>query len=336
MKNLCFYIFFVFLSGNLAGQVNLVPNFSFEQFDTCPNAEDQIHFATSWSKYSVSISTPDYYNSCAPSNSFGVPKSIAIYQTERRNCNGYAGLITWGPTFQPYREHIGIQLSQPLTIGQKYYLSFYSVMGEVVITGNYYGMPSNNIGLRLSTVAYNQGNSSPIDNFAHLYSPAIINDTVNWTRISGSIIADSAYNYLIMGNFFDDANTDTLHYNCGTCFNNESYYLIDDVCISTDSLLCNGGIDSLPCITSVNEVISDNGINVFPNPVYDFVTVSFRNIQKTEIMVYDVFGKEVSSGKAKNERIVEIDLTSFPSGIYFLCIINKENKNSVIKKIVKL
>lgn len=231
---------------------NLVPNFSFEEYSTCPDAQDQIERATGWSKYSEAITTPDYYNACAPSTSFGVPKSIAGFQPDHRSCNAYAGLVIWDGN--GYREHIGIQLSQPLIIGQRYFISFYTVFSEGFIDGNYFSMPSNNIGLRLSTVAYNSSSPAPIDNFAHLNYSTILNDSINWTRVSGSLIADASYNYLVLGNFFNNSNTDTMHYNCGSCINSASYYYIDDICLSIDSALCNGGIDVMPCVVSVNEI----------------------------------------------------------------------------------
>ena len=315
-------------------QTNLVPNFSFEIYDTCPSLEDQIQYAIGWSKYSVSITTPDYYNACAPSTGWSVPKSLASYQPERRNCNAYAGIFTWDAN--NYREHIGIQLSQPLIIGQKYFISFYTVMSEVFIAGNYYGMASDKIGLRLSTVAYNPSSPSPIDNFAHLYSSVIINDSISWIRVSGSIIADSTYNYIILGNFFDNANTDTLQYSCGTCFNSTSYYLIDDVCVSTDSLLCNGGIDTLPCITAINDFYDKYDIFIYPNPTTYLINIALKKNEDIEIELYDAFGKIIFSRHIINNPILEINMSYFPSGLYFLKIISPNNKPPVIKKIIKL
>ena len=125
----CFY------SVNIAQ--NLVPNFGFEQYSSCPSMEDQVQFCDGWSKYSNSSSTPDYYNSCSP-YFFSVPQSQALYQPDHRNCGAYMGLATWSFNLTDYREQIGIQLTQPLVIGQKYYLSFYTVMGGTFDTGYYY------------------------------------------------------------------------------------------------------------------------------------------------------------------------------------------------------
>nr|MBA3986724.1 hypothetical protein [Flavobacteriales bacterium] len=259
------------------GAQNLVPNFSFEEYNACPTTEDQVHFSDGWSKYSASSTTPDYYNACVPSNGFGVPQSFYSYQHAHRNCNAYMGLIIWSASIPNFREQIGIQLSQPLAIGQKYYFSFYTVMAGQSDGNDYYDNPSNNIGMRLSTLPYSSSNPAPIDNFAHLRSVSIISDTVNWLRISGSIVADSAYNYLMLGNFYDDANTDTTMLNCGTCYNYYSYYLVDDVCVSTDSLLCNGGIDVIPCTVSIEENSFENQINIYPNPAKNFINIANGN-----------------------------------------------------------
>lgn len=57
-------------------QLNLVPNFSFEIYDTCPNTQVKIQYAMGWSKYSFGISTPDYYNACSPDTVLGVPNNF--------------------------------------------------------------------------------------------------------------------------------------------------------------------------------------------------------------------------------------------------------------------
>jgi hypothetical protein len=326
-KHLLFFSFFIFnFSLFTCVAQNLVPNFSFEQYDTCPNSGDQIQYATGWSKYSFWTTTPDYYNACAPAGYFSVPDNGASYQLAHRNCGAYAAVVTFFSLAINYREHIGIQLSHPLTIGQKYFISFYTVMGgEKKVVNNYFEMPSNNIGIRLSTVAYNGNNPCPIDNFAHINYPMILNDSINWNRISGSIIADSAYNYLIVGNFFDDANTDTLNYNCDSCLNQYSYYLVDDICLSTDSLLCNGGIDELPCNAGINEIALDREVNIFPNPSMDEITINIKeNFKNCNIIFYDLLGKKYHEFTILPDAN-KININDFCPGIYFIQL-NINNK----------
>ncbi len=308
-----------------------MPNFDFEQYSSCPTTGDQVEFCDGWSKYCTSSFTPDYYNACAPSNTMNVPNSFFFYQQDHRNCGAYMGLGTWSQTVANEREHIGIQLAQPLVIGQKYYLSFYTVRGGFNDNSD---CPSNNIGMRLSTVAYSPSNPTPIDNFAHLRSVPIISDTANWVRVSGSIVADSAYNYLIIGNFYDDANTDTTTLNCGNCINYLSYYLVDDVCISTDSTLCNGGIDALPCTVSIEENSFENQINIYPNPAKDFINIANENYQNPlNITIYNTLGQVLYTKRNSTSDNLQIDISNYNTGLLFIKI--ESPNQSIIYKLLK-
>lgn len=303
---------------------NLVPNFSFEERDSCPTLGDQVEFSVGWSKYSNSASTPDYYNTCSSPNTYGIPQNLGNFQQDNRNCNAYMGLITFGVSGND-REHIGVELSQPLILGEKYFLSFYTVMGEDLIAGIQFGMPSNNIGIRLSTVPYDQSNPFPIDNVSHLRSAPVITDSTNWALITGSIIADSAYKYLVLGNFYNDLNTDTLQYNCGICLNTESYYLVDDVCVSLDSALCNGGIASLPCNLSLEENVIGKQISIFPNPTVDFFIIKNDNAQSSfNITIFNAMGQVLERIENVTFNNSQIDISNYNNG---LLLINLEVDN---------
>ena len=73
---------------------------------------------------------------------------------------------------------------------------------------------------------------------------------------------------------------------------------------------------------------------VFPNPTKDKVTVIGPDIR--EVAIYDLGGRclKRQNGVASQRNSVEIDLTSYISGIYLLRIVN-ENGASV-KKIIKI
>ncbi len=305
---------------------NLVPNFSFEQYSTCPTTGDEVNLCTGWSKYCANMFSPDYYNSCSSSSAVGVPQSSLIYQQDHRNCSAYIGLVTWSSAFATDREIVGIQLSQPLTIGQKYFLSFYTVMAGSEDASFYYESPSNNIGMKLSTVSYSTSNPAHIDNFAHLRSVSVISDTANWVRISGSIIADSAYNYLILGNFYDDSNTDTTTLNCPSCINDYSYYLVDDVCISTDSALCNGGIDALPCNVSVEELDMIDQFVFYPNPANDFLNIQNNFHSSFNINIYNTIGQQLYSEQNIIYNNLQLDISNYTNGLLFITITSNNNQ----------
>ena len=329
MKKL-FTIFLLLTCGLCFGQ-NLIPNWGFEQYDTCPNLADQIERCIGWNNFGQAGTTPDYYNAC-DTGYMNVPNGFFGYQQDHRYCSGYVGLVTYETPITDYREFIGIQLNQPLAIGQQYFLSFYTVMVELLYPNGYhFGMPTNNIGMRLSTFAYSETNPCPIDNFAHLRSIPVINDSINWNLISGSLVADSAYSYLIIGNFFDDINTDTINYTCDSCTNIYGYYYIDDVCLSTDSAYCNGGIENVPCIVGIHEN-SDSKVNIFPNPFSNQLIFTFADNKPIIVSLYNFVGQQVlqqtftSSTTINTEQLAE--------GIYFYEL---HNNKGIVKtgKVVK-
>ena len=89
---------------------------------------------------------------------------------------------------------------------------------------------------------------------------------MNWTTISGSFISDSAYQYVSIGNFFDDANT-TLIQMQDTVFDRSAYYYIDDAYVSSDSLA--GGI--------AEQDVQGN-IKTYPNPFTKSTNVEVNEV----------------------------------------------------------
>jgi gliding motility-associated-like protein len=221
MRSWQYIMLFVLLSlAELCIGQNLVKNPSFEDYTSCPYTYyARVHDATGWSEFRES---PDYANSCAGSIPYTPGGNYQIPLTG----NAYCAFIAYG-VYQNgnYREHICGTLCQTLTIGQKYFVSINVTLGE-----NSDG-PCNKIGVRLSTVASADPSIfGPLPNSAHVYTNSMISDSVNWVKIKGSFIADSAYNYIVIGNFFDEANT--------TKSGTGAMYLLDDVCVSPDSLTC--------------------------------------------------------------------------------------------------
>jgi hypothetical protein len=307
---------FLFFSIVTNGQVNLVMNPSFETHTACPNTLDQIYLAVGWSSSGV---TPDYFNSCATSTDLGVPHNGIGYQLPYSG-NAYVGLIAWADGGLA-REIIKSQLSQTLIIGQKYYVTMQVNLAEYQPPPAQF-VPCNKIGVRFSTVQSSSLNPSPINNFSHIYSNTIISDTMNWTKIQGSFIADSAYKYITLGNFFDDANTDTTYRPNGV----RSYFFIDDVCVSTSSITC--GIT-----TDINDREINNFYRIFPNPAANFVSINSTISEETTALIFTPFGEIIFKISFMNN--LDIDLSSLENGMFFLQLTSKnrhETKKIVIKK----
>ena len=179
------------------GCQNLVPNPSFEDTVSCPDNFNQVARCLGWS---VSKDSPDYFHSC-DTQGFGVsiPLNAFGYQ-QAATGNAYCGFYTFNSP-ATYREIIGTQLTSALNIAEKYYISFKVSLGDPVF--NLLDCASNKIGALFSTVPYSLANPAPINNFSHVYSASVIVDSINWVTISGSFVADSAYQYIHLGCFFE-------------------------------------------------------------------------------------------------------------------------------------
>jgi hypothetical protein len=228
--------FLLFVAPFLTSAQNLVPNPSFEENTACPVTTGFQGFSNPmyWEAWNQS---PDYFHACAgvlggvdtlirvPLNGFGFQYAL--------HGDAYVGMAAYGSSGGgvSYREYVGCQLLEPLEVGESYDLSFFTN----VAFGGTYSAPTwacNNMGM-LFTMQPNiwTSGSGPLfalRNYAHMHSAVIISDTANWTLVSGSFMADSAYQYLVIGNFFSNALTDTLHL---LNFPSIAYYFMDGVCV---------------------------------------------------------------------------------------------------------
>lgn len=299
-----FLPFFISAISLWGGAQNLVPNGSFEQYSSCPNSTGQLSYVENW--VSVGAST-DFYHACSPQGNMSVPSNIYGYQNTYEG-NGYVGMIAYAvgdyQNESTYREPAGTSLVEPLTIGQNYYLSF-----KVALTINNFesGGACNKIGARLSTVPYSISNPVPVDNFAHVYTNSVITDTVNWTTIYGSFIADSLYTFISIGNFFDSLNLSYIDFN-GLWYTESAYYYIDDIRLSTDSSF----------VLSVNPISSNNqtSFSIYPNPTNDFINITFEDNKPHTVVIYNSVGESVFT-KFVNQQS-SINISTLSQGVYYV------------------
>ena len=227
-------------------QGNLIPNPSFEEADTCavqmgflPNGKPLY-----WEPIDE---TPDYFRSCVPLGSVnGVPVNTFGFQFPHDG-GSYAGVHAY--LVSDLREMFGVELEEPLDIGQTYYGSFWAnaAYGGPQQTGS----ACNNIGTLFTMHAETWEQGMPgiaLRNYAQIYSQEVISDTAGWTLVSGSFVADSAYQYMVIGNHFSNANTMVQIIGPGNP--NKAYVLIDEVCLSTDPVGC-------PMVTSIGPEAMD-------------------------------------------------------------------------------
>ena len=303
-----------------ASSQNLVPNSDFEDTISCPWGAGAIFFAPPWNTY---LGTPDYFNNCAPSCSppttcYGVPENWAGSQFAFSG-NAYAGLAIYEFNGS-FREAMGVPLLTSLNIGRKYYLTCYiSRSGEHADHG-----ASNNFGFRFSTVPYNGSNINiAIDNFSHYHDTTIVTDSIGWTKISGSFVADSAYQYLALGNFYDDAHTDTIDMDPMGQPWNYAYYYVDYVCVTEDSTNCNP-------INQVNNYFNKKAFSIYPNPFRDRINVKTEETEECTLIIYDIIQRRILIKKFSQEIILNTE--TLERGIYFYSL----SKNGLQLKAGKL
>jgi len=288
---------------------NLVPNPSFEEYDSCHTGFEQISSANGWYGFST-----EYFNSCSPVGlfSFGVPSNDLGYQ-DASTGKAYGGLHTHGAT-KNYREYIGRRLLSPLAVGTKYFVSF------KVSLVDYSDCATNNIGIIFTKAPYNKNEPPPILNYSTFYSQNIIYDKLNWSTIAGSFLADSAYEYIALGNFFSDFLTNISSSGSGC----DAYYYLDDVCVSTDSLACGFSV-------GINE-LQKTAITLFPNPFSNQLTFSLAANEPTTISLYDFLGQQILQQTFTNSTTINTE--QMQAGIYFYEL---SNSKEILKtgKVVK-
>jgi gliding motility-associated-like protein len=226
---------------------NLVPNPSFDNnvqcywpyYGTVNNIYD-------WYTPNITYSSVDYFNTCpkpvgyeansAPSNNWG-------YQYPRTGSGYiYIGVIPIAS------EYISVVLTDSLEIGENYCVSYYVVISEGANkafdkTGCFFTVDS-------------LGND--VNNYDDLYTPQIsnpsgimISDTLNWIKVSGSFLADSAYQCITIGTFVDYSMVNTYVIDTSSPSYNAFGYFVDDVAVypcDADVYVADGGGDVQLCL----------------------------------------------------------------------------------------
>jgi OOP family OmpA-OmpF porin len=313
MKKFLLLFYSLVLSANMFGQ-NLVPNYSFEDTTICPTFISQITNAVGWTSFRNS---PDYFNSCAPYavSGISVPSNLCGYQSPRTG-NAYAGFFSRGGN--NYREWIGMQLTKSLMIGVKYRVSFFVSLSYKASSN--IGIATNKLGARFSTISYSSNNSLPLNGYVHIYTDSIIRDTLNWTEVSGLFVADSSYQYIIIGNFFNDSLTST--YSIDTSLLHSYYYLDDVSVIPNDSL------------EGQSEIINHNStIQLSPNPTHSAFTLgSPLSFVGTELSIYNSLG-EIVRREIIHSAKQEIDL-GLEAGVYYIRVASSASATVSAQKLI--
>jgi hypothetical protein len=292
-----------------ANSQNLVPNPSFEEYTQCPWSSTELNaHCNDWYSWSES---PDYFNAC--SNDIGgvagIPSNVWGYQWPITGV-AYAAIGLFANYGNNLREYMAAPLLLPLEIGVTYNVFFHASQndGGQIST---HKCAVNNIGLRFFTNPEYNYQSNPLvpDNISHLNYSSILLDSVNWTKIEGSFTADEAYNWVAIGNFYTDDNTEYMTLNEDNfCI---GMYYIENVCVAIDPNDCD-------YLLSQNALsIKGNGISLFPNPAVSFINIQSNLHLIDEVKIYNNVGQLIYQSNYK-DRKVNINIGLWSNGLYIL------------------
>jgi len=274
-----------------ASSQNLVKNPSFEEYVDCPkrlgNFNADVIF---WS--TPTEGSTDYFNGC--STAMGTPKNFNGTQPADFG-EGYAGLYLYAP--DDYREYLQAELSEPLTKGEKYTISFYVSLAERSdFAVKEFGVLFSKDPLQVTTkkelskkLLYqekdNAYNSMEIG-YTNFYS-----DKKDWILVHTEFVAKGTERYLTLGNF--KTNARTRMFKTKKYAKQGAYYYIDMVTVGRTNTK-----DENSDLVSVEDEKQDfelDKTHVFKNVLFDFDRYTLLDSAKKEVVrVFDYLEQDTT------------------------------------------
>lgn len=228
------FLFFVLITSiwtkNLSAQ-NLINNPSFEEKNCCPDGYSQFHCTNTWTR--PTKGTSDYYNGCK--NKFynpevKVPQNFFGFQ-EAFDGNAYVGIYAFYK--DSYREYIQIKLDTALVKNKKYGFSIQTSLADKA------GIAVNSLGVAFSDTLVKQRSllftlELPHETLQNK-SKNFLNDKEEWTDLYIDYIAKGGEQFLIIGNFLENNEADTISAVTAETERPDrfsAYYYLDNVCFA--------------------------------------------------------------------------------------------------------
>ncbi len=323
-KSLIGLLFGLLATLTLHSQINYVPNGSFEDTTGLDWGFPMI-FPTGWDRPPLSITTPDIFitgwnqgTDCTmyrgvPQNGMGYsyPKSGDIYL-------GLLHMYTQGNQVD-VREYIQAKLNNPLIINQRYKVGMYikrAGMSRYALNGT---------GILLSDTAVAQMGNLYINQTPQIaYSGTLLDDSTNWSLVQGDYIAHGGEEYITIGNFKSDANSNITMVNPGgsTCWLTyyAGYYFVDSVFVIPYE-----GIN----IDDKSELV----FQIYPNPSTDYFEIDWKNAgQSGYFTLSDMSGRLLKQEEINGIKNI-VSVEDLPEGMYFLSVFTAEGR--FVKKFIK-
>lgn len=302
----------LFLFQNSDAQ-NLIQNNSFELNDSIDCGAGGFdnyyyspapHVVNNWYSYN----SPDYFNSIC-TGWYHVPNNILGSSSAKSN-NAYVGISVFQANNLEYKEYIYQNLLSPLISGKVYCLSFFISKAD----RKEYAV--KNVGAYLCSTLPSMVSNMYINAIPQVINTnGFISDTSQWSLIQGCFTANGGEQYIIIGNFNSNDNTDTLYTGTNNPIAGDpkyAYYYIDDVNLYDQTTV------------GVYEINGKHKFNLFPNPNNSVMEFSYDLGSDSEAIMklFDVTGKLICVYKLQNTQgTMSMNEQSLHNGIYFYHIL---------------
>ncbi|HEX5000914.1 MAG TPA: T9SS type A sorting domain-containing protein [Bacteroidia bacterium] len=295
MKLFCTFLLVVALSCGASAQ-NLVLNGGFDQMLGCPTALSMIASSEFW--MNPSNGTPDYFHQCASPFFAGVPINQLGFQFPHSG-EAYGGIHRWQDGLINFREYLEGTLSAPLVAGTCYHFEMF------ISLANFSKFNAPDIGVLFSdTLMSGMLNTQMLTFTPQISNPSTnLPDTATWLPVTGNFTATGGENFIIIGNFNDDATIDTSLYNAFALWP-ITYVYIDDVSLT-------------PC-TGNQEITSAPLVRVYPNPVASQLHVASRTANPADFILYDLAMRTINRFQFTGSA--SLDFSGYQPGVYFYSI----------------
>jgi len=257
---------------------NRVQNPSFETFVNCPQKLGNLDAdVTDWT--TPTTGSTDYFNGC--SQAMGTPKNFNGEQPANFGV-GYVGLYLYAP--DDYREYIQAKLDQTLIKGETYTVSFYVSLAErsdfaIKEFGIQFVESPVQVDTR-KTLSRRHLSKIPgdVSNYFEITYAEFYSDKEDWVKVEKEFMANGTENYILIGNFKDNARTQKFRTKRNVT--KGSYYYLDMVSVSAVNPFKNPNTD--PDLKNKLAFELDS-VHTFKNVLFSFDAFELMPSAKKEL-----------------------------------------------------
>lgn len=227
---------------------NLVPNPSFELYNTCPNNISGLDYSPAYSTFSTVRSwvnplqqgSADFFHSCAAANTYvSVPGNAFGYQQPKTG-DGYLGMIAWEGSIQgghmtsSFAEYVQCRLTQPMKAGERYCVNMYVNNAVSVASYNFVGIEELSVNFSSTKTNQPSGLTLSLAGSISNTSGNFLTDTANWMKVTAIYTATGGEEWMTIG-WFDNGKVPTFQPVFPTTptpgFPYRCYLFLDDVSV---------------------------------------------------------------------------------------------------------